>query len=255
MVDFYERIPDQHEALQLALDSRQISIWTAQPGVITKVSDLSGKLTVDVQPAVQGKSRTPNGVTTLGNLPIIPDVPVVFPKGGGYAMTFPLAIGDEVLLVHATRNIDGWWQSGGIQPPLDSRLHDLTDAFAIPGPYSQATKIGSVSTSTAQFRTADGTQHVEINAAAKQITLVSNGIAVTLDSSANNVTVSGAQNVSVTASSGITLTAPTVTVNGNLGVSGTIVAGVGGADQVSLQTHRHGIGTAAAGTVIPTAGT
>ena len=255
MVDFYEHIPDQHEALQLALDSRQTSIWTAQPGIITKISDLSGKLTVDVQPATQGKSRTPDGVTTLVNLPIIPDVPVVFQRGGGYAMTFPLAVGDEVLLVHAARNIDGWWQSGGIAAPLDSRLHDLTDAFAIPGPYSQATKIGSVSTSTAQLRTADGTLYLEVSAAAKQVNLVSGGITVTVDSNASSVSVSGAQNVSITASSGITLTAPAVTVNGNLGVTGTVTAGVGGADQVSLQTHRHGIGTAAAGTVLPTPGT
>lgn len=42
---------------------------------------------------------------------------------------------------------------------------------------------------------------------------------------------------------------------GNLAVTGEIVRGVGGSDQVQLGTHRHGTGTAAAGTVPPTAGT
>ncbi len=46
-----------------------------------------------------------------------------------------------------------------------------------------------------------------------------------------------------------------VSVTGNLHVSGAVVAGFGGGDAVSLQTHKHGTGTAAAGTSAPTAGT
>jgi len=38
-------------------------------------------------------------------------------------------------------------------------------------------------------------------------------------------------------------------------VTGAVIAGFGGADQVTLQLHRHGVGSAAAGTVIPTPGT
>ncbi len=46
-----------------------------------------------------------------------------------------------------------------------------------------------------------------------------------------------------------------MTVNGDLRVTGQVFAGYGGADQVGLQTHKHGTGSAAAGTVAPTAGT
>jgi phage gp45-like len=46
-----------------------------------------------------------------------------------------------------------------------------------------------------------------------------------------------------------------IAVTGDLHVSGAVVAGYGGGDAVSLQTHRHGTGTAATGTVAPTAGT
>ena len=42
--------------------------------------------------------------------------------------------------------------------------------------------------------------------------------------------------------------------DGNLAVTGEIVRGVGGTDQVSLGTHRHGTGAAATGTVPPTPG-
>jgi phage baseplate assembly protein V len=175
-----------------------------------------------------------------------------------------------VLVVHGARNIDGWWQNGGIAPPLDSRLHDLSDAFAVPGPYSQATKFTGLSTTTAQLRTEDGTLHVELDAPNKRVDLVSNAISLMLDSNANAVTVTGSQTVSVTASSQTTVTAPTVTVNassavnittplvtinGNLAVTGTVVGGFGGGDQVGLLTHRHGTGNVAAGTISPTPGT
>lgn len=46
-----------------------------------------------------------------------------------------------------------------------------------------------------------------------------------------------------------------VAIKGKLTVTGSITAGEGGPDQVGLQTHRHGTGTAASGTVAPTPGT
>lgn len=50
-------------------------------------------------------------------------------------------------------------------------------------------------------------------------------------------------------------TSGTITIKGDLHVSGTVIAGFGTGDQVGLQTHRHGTGTAAAGTSVPTPGT
>ena len=47
-----------------------------------------------------------------------------------------------------------------------------------------------------------------------------------------------------------------MTVNGDLHVTGAVIAGYGGSDQVGLQTHKHGEGIpAASGTSAPTAGT
>jgi len=54
--------------------------------------------------------------------------------------------------------------------------------------------------------------------------------------------------------SGIAITG-NVTITGNITATGAVVAGQGGADQVGLQTHKHGTGTPAAGTSVPTAGT
>lgn len=46
-----------------------------------------------------------------------------------------------------------------------------------------------------------------------------------------------------------------VMIQGDLHVSGAVIGGYGGGDQVNLQTHKHGTGSAAPGTSAPTAGT
>lgn len=66
----------------------------------------------------------------------------------------------------------------------------------------------------------------------------------------------------ITSPTAVTITAPTVTINGNVVQTGSITstgditAGLGGADQIGLRTHKHGTGTPTPnGTVAPTAGT
>lgn len=65
--------------------------------------------------------------------PVLTDIPVAFPGGGGYRITFPVAVGDTVLLVIADRSLDAWLDQGGRQAPNDLRRHNLSDAVAIPG--------------------------------------------------------------------------------------------------------------------------
>ena len=70
-------------------------------------------------------------------IPLLVDVPIVLPRAGGYLLAFVPEAGDECLVVFADTCIDGWWQSGGVQSQVERRRHDLSDGFAIPGPWSQ----------------------------------------------------------------------------------------------------------------------
>jgi len=108
-------------------------------------------------------------------LPLLVDVPVVFPRGGGVTLTFPVKAGDECQLIFNDRCIDFWWQSGGVQLPVDPRQHDLSDAVAIVGLQSQAKKISNISTSTAQFRSDDGLAYLEINPTTHAMNIVAPG--------------------------------------------------------------------------------
>lgn len=102
-------------------------------------------------------------------LSVLNDVPVMFPRGGGCSLTFPVNKGDECLVIFADRCIDFWWQSGGVQEPVDERMHDLSDAFCIVGPQSQAKKIGGISTSAVELRSDDGETKLSLNPASGAI--------------------------------------------------------------------------------------
>lgn len=155
-----ERLDDPEESLRLAFENLQSQLWTSLPGVVTAV-DLN-KQTVSVQPSIQGSISSPSGSSQSVNLPVLVDVPIVWPRAGGFALTFPIAAGDEVLVVFASRCIDTWWQSGDIGVQAEVRMHDLSDGFAILAPTSQPKKLSDVSSSNVQLRDEAGTTYVEI---------------------------------------------------------------------------------------------
>jgi phage baseplate assembly protein gpV len=218
------RIDNDLIKFQALLKSWQSNIFTALPGIYQAAG--KGNQTANVQPSVKAKILGQDGNWSDMTLPMCINCPVVYPGGGGFQMTFPLASGDEGLIVFAQRCIDSWWQSGGVQSQAEMRMHDISDGFFIPAMLSQSkAPATAASTSTVQLRSADGATYIEV--------------------AAGNL-------VNVHASAGTTITGP-VTITGNLTLGGTI-SGTGGAPisgnlhmagnvqggSVVLNTHIHG---------------
>lgn len=90
------------------------------------------KGTVECQPAVREKIINQNEENEYRNLPLLLNVPVVFPSNSEYAVTFPLEKGDECLVLFSDLSIDNFWQKGNVQNPIEDRRHDLSDGIAIP---------------------------------------------------------------------------------------------------------------------------
>ena len=130
MIGINTYINDENERQSQFFAGKQAAIWTAIPGIIQKFDAVA--LTCEIQPAIQGKNRKEDGTIELVNLPLLLDCPVVFPHAGGCSLTFPIKSRDECLVIFACRAIDLWWQSGGIQPPAEIRMHDLSVGFCIP---------------------------------------------------------------------------------------------------------------------------
>jgi hypothetical protein len=158
-MDRRERTDDPVEATRTAMDGKQAEMWTALPGIVQSFDPVA--MTVVVQPAVQGSIQDEQGKTQNVDLPLLGDVPVVFPCGGGFTLTHPIKGGDECLIVFTSRCLDGWWDSGESSAPPDTRMHDLSDGIAIVGPRSQAGKLDPpVDPKNVQLRTDDGKAHI-----------------------------------------------------------------------------------------------
>lgn len=169
-MDRKERINDRFIAVKSAAEGVVPSIWTAMPGILQSFN--AGAMTCEVQPAIQAKVFDKTGAGTFKTLPLCVDVPVQFLGGGGFSLTFPMASGDEGLIVFACRCIDAWWQNGGVQPQAEMRMHDLSDGFFIPGFRSQARKLSNISTTRPQFRSDDGLVSIELDAALGRVNMI-----------------------------------------------------------------------------------
>ena len=251
MIGLNTYLGDQNAQQDQSINGHLASLWTALPGIIQSFN--AQEMTCEVQPAIQGKVRNEDGSIALVNLPLLLDCPVIFPRGGGCSLTFPIKQGDECLVIFSARAIDLWWQSGGVQPPVEVRMHDLSDGFVLPGPYSQPQVLPSVSTSAVQLRSDDGQAYFELNPQSHNFTLSTPGdfTATVKDFSVScqNFTISS-QTFAVTASSSAAITAPTIALNGQVTAGGSsgasanftgsiIASGDVKAGSISLDSHTH----------------
>lgn len=100
---------------------------------------------VDVQPAVHDvRQDTEGGDRVSEPWPVLPEVPVAFPSGGGISVRWKLLPGDKVTLVSFDLDPTAHFGTGEAEDPPDARRHgggywlalpyDLTDAGALEDP-------------------------------------------------------------------------------------------------------------------------
>lgn len=161
MDDPRQYLNDSEEAFRLAHEGRQAQMWTAMPAIVQSVN--WANMTLTCQIAIQGRAEDQSGNINWQNISPIADVPIVFPSSGGFTITFPIAEGDEVLVLFASRCIDSWWQNGGhANLPMEFRMHDISDGFAIPGPKSVPNVISSISTTDLEIRNDAGDTYLSL---------------------------------------------------------------------------------------------
>ncbi len=167
-MDRRERLDDLNVALLAAQRGNQAGIWTALPGIVESYD--AAKRIVTVQFAIMAKVQSQDGTFTDATIPLSTEVPVCFPGGGGFVLTFPIKKGDEGICVFSARCIDAWWQQGGVQPQAEQRMHDLSDSMFIPGPMSQPQEITDVSADQVELRSFDGTKKLSTTATGWKMT-------------------------------------------------------------------------------------
>ena len=146
----------QEEAHAAQIEGRLKDLHTCLPGIIASFDP--DTQTASVQPAIK-RIFTEKGAV---NLPLCVDVPVAFPGGGDFFLTFPVKAGDECILMFSERAIDNWHASGGTQTPAEYRLHDLSDGIAIVGLNSQPHKLAALQMTGAELRTRSRSTYIRL---------------------------------------------------------------------------------------------
>jgi hypothetical protein len=154
-----DRDPEIVEAVSRAIRMELARVRTLIPGIVQSFDATTQRATV--QAGVQ--LRLADGSTIAE--PIFADVPVAYPGAGGYAIYWPLAVGDEVLVGFAERSIDEWLERGGYNRVVgDPRRFSGQDALVLPGVRSKGNALASAArgTDALTLSSADGATRVEI---------------------------------------------------------------------------------------------
>jgi len=147
------------------VENRIKDLHTSMPGIVESFDPVTQLATV--QPAIKRIFVTTEEdveVLTPHNLPMLINVPVIFPRGGGFSLTFPVAKGDECQLTFCERSIDNWHEFGTVSEPGARRFHSLSDATAMVGLSSLPNKIQGFDNTNVQLRSDDGNTSISLKA-------------------------------------------------------------------------------------------
>ena len=130
--------PTLAEVIKGAITHDLAEVMTATVG---KVRTYDPVLQVaEIQPVILRPVDVGDGEVEHEELPILLNVPVVFPRGGvvpglcaGYVLHIPLMPGDHVLLVFTHDSIAMWREKGSVTEPGQLARHSLANAVAFAG--------------------------------------------------------------------------------------------------------------------------
>ncbi|ODN41078.1 Gp138 family membrane-puncturing spike protein [Piscirickettsia litoralis] len=188
------------QVLHAALESRLCDVHTSIPGRIASYDAKTQK--ANIQPVIKKKLRDGRSFS----MPVITDIPVMFPSAGGGLLSFPAKQGDTGLLFFCERSIDQWMTGDNDEAePLGNHKHNYTDAVFIPGlyPYSRTLNADPVNT--------------ELKFSDNQIILKPDGSIVI--NAPKQITINTI-NANINASQQLTVTAPLSQFKGNVAITG-----------------------------------
>ena len=114
-------------ALRFAIRQSLKDVYTCTPGIVSAYDPATRRATVQGALTMVRTDREEVPRADIHN------VPVLFPSGGGFSMTWPLQKGDPVLLVYSQRGLSEWKKTMDVSTPDLAGFFSEKDAIAIPG--------------------------------------------------------------------------------------------------------------------------
>jgi len=237
MSDQANQLATLAQNIQDGVNNTLKDVHTAMPGIVIKF-DAATQL-ASVQPAIKRLFKTDDGekiILTPANLPVLINVPVIFPRGGGFSLTFPVAAGDECLVTFCERPFGSWHKFGGVQEPDARRFHALSDAVCFVGLSSLPNKVPNYSATDTVIKKDDDSVSISLTPDSKLNIYAESDINVTsygnmntnvkgnmvavvegdIEAETTNATILATDKIEFEAETSIDLTAPQIALNGNI---------------------------------------
>lgn len=116
------------DAIQSHIENYKTQMFSSLPATVTAYN--SEEQTISAKPVMNEAYKEGD----ISEFPEIDYIPLIFTGSGGGSLTFPVNVGDEVLLMFSSRSFDNWWDSGETQELSSTqRYNDLNDAIALIG--------------------------------------------------------------------------------------------------------------------------
>lgn len=212
------------EAIQSHINKFAFNMYTACLAKVVAVNKKdNGIVSLDVKPQIVDVYRMDNLKVPK---PIIYDVPFVLMAGGGSFVSFPIAVGDPVLLLFSQEDIDNYRNIGVIGEPNTLRRFNINDAIALPCVFPDKLL-----------------PHVDPD----KLNISFGDTNITMEKS-GDINITSATNVNIKSNSEVTVEAPTINVeassinlNGNVRVEGSLSVkdDVSTDKGISLNSHKH----------------
>jgi len=117
--------PTWPQVINNAIERKLLDLHVSMPGQIEKYDGVKA----DVRPLLKRELRD----GTDFELPIITNVPVIWPATANAELILPLKVGDTGTILFSERSLDTWLVQGGCINPKDFRKFSLSDAQFFPG--------------------------------------------------------------------------------------------------------------------------
>lgn len=140
-------------AMRAAFREQMKTVYTSVPGHVIALIDGGVNQRAQIQVGIERVDI--NGASFA--LPTIIDVPIHFP-GGDYCVEYEIKPLCEGMIFFSQRCADSWKVTGGIAQNPVGRMHDLQDAFFVPGFRSENNKMLSFQNNGIRLRNKAGSQ-------------------------------------------------------------------------------------------------
>jgi hypothetical protein len=218
-------------AIRNAFTNMLKEVHTTIPGSIVSFDPVtqSAEVQISIRRIYIANQADGTETKTPVEVPMLINVPVIFLRGGGWCITFPVKPNDECIVHFSERAIDTWRKNGDIQNPKDWRMHDYSDAICQVGLSSEPNVITNFDNTNMQIRNEEGDVSITINED-KSINVESLSVNINSASATftGNLQVDGDINVSGSAD-----------IGGSIDITGTSTAADHVSGTVSGRTHIH----------------